>query len=147
MLRLSTNWILCGALALPIGFGIGYALDVKIPANATSYQTPTQDPLAVAKKPQAPVVPDRVATKEPERTPPPPAAVPTPPPAKTATPAPQPTPPPVTTKVDPPAKVDAPTTPTARLKGPRLEFDKGSISVEGDEIKVRSPYGNFSFNF
>lgn len=144
MLRLSTHWILCGALALPIGFGIGYALDVKMPANANVYQSPAQTPQYVTQKPQVPATPDRVATKEPERTPPPPAAVPTPPPAKTATPAPQPTPPPV---VDPPAKVDAPATPTARVKGPRLDFDKGSISVEGDEIKVRSPYGNFSFNF
>lgn len=141
MLRL-THWILCGALALPIGFALGYALDAKLPeAKAKSYETPLSAlppaPLRVAEKPVVPekerATPppaprEKIVTKEPERVPPP-AATPPPAPEKPA---------PVT--ANPPAKKSI-----AGL--PRLDFDKSSIALDGDEVKIRTPYGSFSLGF
>lgn len=145
MLRQRTHWLLCGALALPIGFGIGYALDAKFPeAKAKSYEAPLSGlptaPFRVADKPSAP---EKIVVKEPERaTPPPPAprdkiALKEPervPPPAAKPPAPE-KPAPVT--ADPPAK--------APLSG--LKLPKGSIAFDDDEVKIRTPYGSFSFGF
>lgn len=150
MLRQSKHWLLCGALALPIGFGIGYALDARIPeAKARSYEAPLSAlpsaPVRVAEKPP---VGERITAKEPERATPPPA----PPREKIATKTPERTPPPPPAATPPAPEKPAPVTadppaknPLSGLKVPR--FDKGGISFDDDEVKIRTPYGSFSFGF
>lgn len=154
MFRQRKHWLLCGALALPVGFGIGYAIDARIPeAKAKSYEAPLSA-LPSAPVAEKPAVREKITlkepSKEPERATPPPAPprekiavkesekTPTPPPAAKP-PAPE-TPAPVT--VDPPSKA-----PPSALKMPRLNFDKSSISLDDDQIKVRTPYGSFRFSF
>lgn len=142
------KWMICGAIALPVGFGIGFVLDAKLPqASAKVYRSemPATVWAPVAMKPAEPASPPAREKPAPERAAPTPVAAPTPT-EKPATPAPAAAP--VAKPTPAPAK--APETVTApevaKPSLPRLGLDKGSITLEDDEVKIRTPYGSFSFS-